>query len=165
MTREQQLREARRFLGLPHPADKDEVTGALRYIEFRDRAFLATKKRHSKPAKPAARGLAKAILRAQRAGLPMPAEWVSLFYLYQHVGITRSAPKRAEGFKQRLALQQAYWLLSDRKRPCEASLNGEWCRLAAILLGYPKPTAGLLSQARRVHVEFEPKKTKNPGQN
>jgi hypothetical protein len=156
LAREQQLRAARQFLGLPHPADNDEVTKALRYIESRDRTFLAIKKRYSKPAKRAARSLAYAILRGQSAGLPMPPEWVSLFYAYQHIGTTRSGPpKRADGFRQRLGLQQAFWLLSDRGRPCMASLEGEWCKLAAILLGYPKPTAGLLSQARRLRAQFK----------
>jgi hypothetical protein len=156
MTRIEQLREARRFLGLPHPADDDHVTKALQYIESRNQAFQATKKRHSKPAKRVAISLAQAISRGQRAGLPMPQEWASLFHLYQHIGATRSGPpKRTDGFKQRLALQQAFWLLSDRGRPCVAGSKSEWCRLAAILLGYPKPTASLLSHCRQLRVQFK----------
>jgi hypothetical protein len=177
MTRDdEQLRAARFFLGLPHPADDDDVAKALHYIEFLNQLFLATKKRNAKPAKRAARSLAQAILRGQRAGLPMPREWASLFYLYRDMGTTRSElrrlargredevarrallfrepPKRADGYRQRLGLQQAFWLLSDRNRPCMASLNGDWCRLAAILLGYPKPTTGLLSQARQLRILF-----------
>jgi hypothetical protein len=166
MTREDQLREARHFLGLPHPADKDDVSDALQYIEFRNQAFLVAKKRHSKPAKRVARSLAQAIWRGQRAGLPMPHQWALLFHLYQDIGTTRSGPpKRTDGFKQRLALQQAFWLLSDRGRPCVAGSKGEWCKLAAILLGYPKPTAGLLSQARQLRVQFKLEKMKIPGQN
>jgi hypothetical protein len=155
MTRKDQLREARRFLGLPHPAGDDEISKALRYIELRNQANLATKERHSKPAKRVAVSLAQAIWRAQRVGLPMPQEWASLFYLYRDIGATRSAPKRTDGLKKRLALQQAFWLLNDRKRPCVASRNGDWCKLAAILLGYPKPTASLLSQARQLRVQFK----------
>lgn len=166
MTRKQQLRVARRFLGLPHPAVDDDVSEAFRYIEFRNQAFLAAKKPHSKPAKRVARSLAQAIWRGQRAGLPMPQEWASLFHLYQDIGTTRSGPpKRTDGFKQRLALQQAFWLLSDRGRPCVAGSKGEWCKLAAILLGYQKPTTSLLSQARRLRVQFELEKMKIPGQN
>jgi hypothetical protein len=160
MTREDQLREARRFLGLPHPADDDDVSKALRYIEFRNQAFLAAKKRHSKPAKRVARSLAQAIWRGQRAGLPMPQEWASLFHLYQDIGTTRSgAPKRADGFKKRLALQQAFWLLNDRNRPCVAGRNCDWCKLGAILYGNPR--AEMLSQCRELRTRFR----LEPGQN
>jgi hypothetical protein len=154
MTREDQLHEARHFLGLPHPANNDDVSKALRYIEFRNQAFLAAKKRHSKPAKRVARSLAQAIWRGQRAGLPMPQEWAPLFHLYQDIGTTRSgAPKRADGFKKRLALQQAFWLLNDRSRPCVANRNGDWCKLAAILYGNPK--ADMLSQCRKLRPLFQ----------
>jgi hypothetical protein len=189
--REQQLRAARRFLDLPHLADHDEVTAALHYIEFRNRAFLATKKRHTKPAKLAAGSLVQAMLRAQKAGLPVPPEW---FHFYQHIATagrasanwqlvtawerpsnknnpgmnmkhsdvqnsvvshTPGKPKRAEGFKPRLALQQAFWLLNDRNRPCTASLKSDWCTLAAILLGIPQVTPGLVSQARQLRAAFK----------
>jgi hypothetical protein len=156
MTRERQLRRARHFLGLPHPAADDDVSKALRYIELRDKVFRATKSRHSKPTKRAARSLAHAILRGQRAGLPMPVEWASLFLMYQHIGTTRSGPpKRTDGFKKRLALQQAFWLLNDRNRPCVASRNGDWCKLAAILFGNPK--ADMLSHCRVLRaIRLEP---------
>jgi hypothetical protein len=153
MTRIEQLREARRFLGLPHPAGDDEISKALRYIELRNQAHLATKERHSKPAKRVAVSLAQAIWRAQRAGLPMPQEWASLFYLYRDIGATRSAPKRTDGLKKRLALQQAFWLLNDRNRPCVASRNGDWCKLAAILYGDLK--ADMLSHCRQLRTLFQ----------
>jgi hypothetical protein len=192
MTREDQLREARHFLGLPHPADKDDVSNALQYIEFRNQAFRATKQRHSKPMKRKARSLLNALARAHKAGLPMPEDGpsypsdktsdlhltrksfvpnpsrsrvISSFLLWYHyIAATPSEkPRRADGFKQRLALQQAFWLLDDRDRPCVASGKGDWCKLAAILLGYPKPTAVLLSQARQLRVPFRLKKMKIPG--
>jgi hypothetical protein len=153
MTRKDQLREARRFLGLPHPAADDEVSKALRYIEFQNQACQAVKKRHSKPAKRAARSLAQAIWRGQRAGLPMLPEWASLLHLYQDIGTTRSPPARTDGFKKRLAVQQAGWLLGDRNRPCVASRNGDWCKLAAILYGDPK--ADMLSQCRQLRTLFQ----------
>jgi hypothetical protein len=165
MTREQRLLEARSFLGLPHPADWDEISEALDYIEFRDEVFRKTRQRYSKPAKRAAHSLAQAMLRARRVGLPVLSQWTSLILCYHDIATPTRKPKRAEGFKQRLALQQAYWLLSDRGLPCEASQNGDWCKFAAILLGYPKPTAGLLSQARRLRVQFKSEKMKNPRQN
>jgi hypothetical protein len=170
MTRGQQLRAARRFLGLSHPVENDEITAALRYIEFRDRIFRATKKRYSKKTKRAARSLALSLLRAKEAGVPMPADCESLIGLYQNPISSSARPKRTDGFKQRLALQQAFWLLSARNRPCMASRNGDWCKLAAILLGYRKPTASLLSQARQLRILFGLKRGQNqpglePGQN
>jgi hypothetical protein len=192
MTRQQQLRAARRFLGLP--ADNDEIAAALRYIEFRHRVFLATKKRCTKPAKRAAGSVVRTMLRAHRAGLPVPPEW---FHLYQHIATagrasanwqlvaawerpsnkssagtkhsdvqntvqdvhlvshTPGKPKRAEGFKHRLALQQAFWLLNDRNRRCTASPASDWCKLAAILLGIPQVTPGLVSQARQLRAAFK----------
>jgi len=168
MTRKEQLRRARRarrFLGLPHPADSDGVSFALRYIESREQTFQATKRRHSKPAKRAARTLVQALMRGRRAGLPMPAEWPSLVNVYQHIATAKSGqPKRAEGFKARLALQQAYWLLTDRNRPCYASRTSEWCKLAAILLGMPKAAPGLVSQARQLLTNWKSEESK-PGQN
>jgi hypothetical protein len=162
MTHDEQLRAARHFLGLPHPAADDDVSKALRYIELRNQAFRATKQRHSKPMKRAARSLLQAMVRARKAGLPMPAE--EFFLRYHYIATTPSGkPKRADGFKQRLALQQAFWLLDDRNRPCVASGKGDWCKLAAILLGYPKPTAVLLSQARQLRVPFKLEKMKIPG--
>jgi hypothetical protein len=165
MTREDQLRAARRFLALPHPAAADDdVSKALRYIELRNQAFRATKQRRSKRGKRAAGSLLQAMVRARKAGLPTPAE--EFFLWYHDIATTPSGiPKRADGFKQRLALQQAFWLLNDRSRPCIAGSKGEWCKLAAILLGYPKPTAGLLSQARQLRVQFKLEKMKIPGQN
>jgi hypothetical protein len=178
MTREDQLREARHFLGLPHPADKDDVSNALQYIEFRNQVFRATKQRHSKPMKRAARSLLHAMTRARKAGLPMPQDLrhaigatprdlrasvdvvrdtaTSFLLWYYYIATTPSgAPTRADGFKQRLALQQAFWLLSDRDRPCVAGRKADWCKLAATLLGYPKPTAGLVSQARLLRSQFK----------
>jgi hypothetical protein len=152
MTREDQLREARHFLGLPHRAADDDVSGALRYIEFRNQAFRATKQRHSKPMKRAARSLLQAIVRAHKAGLLMPE---SSFPLWCHYIATASSgpPRRTDGIKKRLALQQAFWLLNDRNRPCAASRNGDWCKLAAILYGNPK--ADMLSQCRELRTLFQ----------
>jgi hypothetical protein len=155
MTRDEQLRAAREFLGLPHPAEKDEVTAALHYIEFRDRNFQATRRRYSKPAKRAAGNLANAWVRAHENGLPLPPSSWLLFYEHTasakgYLGQPGKQPGRGGGFKQRLALQQAFFLLSDRNRPCTVSLNGDWCKLAAILLGMPRPRPGLLSQARQL---------------
>jgi hypothetical protein len=85
--------------------------------------------------------------------------------MYQNLATAKSGqPKRAEGLKARLALQQAYWLLTERNRPCHASLNGDWCKLAAILLGHPKATAGLVSQARQLLTNWKSEESK-PGQN
>jgi hypothetical protein len=170
MTREGQeqlhrARRARHFLGLPHSADSDDVSFALRYIESRDQTFQATKRRHSKLAKRAARSLVQALMRGQCAGLPMPAGWQSLVNIYWDIATTKSGPpKRADGFRQQLALQQAYWLLTNHNRPCHASLNGDWCKLAAILLGHPKATAGLVSQARQLQTRWKLAESK-PGQN
>jgi hypothetical protein len=171
MTRAQQLREARRFLGLPHSAADDDVSRALQYIDFRDQAFRATKQRHSKPMKRAARSFAQAWVRAQKAGLPMPPS--SYWFLYAELAgrtdiktellysrgdfndpgaALLGTPKRADGFKKRLALQAAFRLLSDRDRPCRASRNGAWCKLAAILYGQPK--ADMLAQARQLRIPF-----------
>lgn len=161
MTREEQLCAARRLLGLPHPADVDDVTKALRYIEILNNSFLNIKKRHSKQAKQAAGSLVLALQRAQSAGLPMPAETPSLILLYHYLAITRSTPKRGEGFRQRLGLQQAHWLLGDRNRRCIAGPKSEWCKLAAILLGMPKATPGLVSQARELRAQW---KRSNPRQ-
>jgi hypothetical protein len=156
MTREDQLREARHFLGLSHPAADDDVSKALRYIEFRDQAFQATKQRHSKPMKRAARSLLRAMVRAQRAGLAIPD-----YLLWYHHMATASLgpPKRADGLKKRLALQGAFWLLNDRNRPCFANRNGDWCKLAAILYGDPK--ADMLSHCRELRALFR----LEPGQN
>jgi hypothetical protein len=159
MTREQQLYAARELLGLPHPVDADDVTEALRYIEFRNQAFRSTRKRYSKSMKRAANSYLLATGRAHRAGLLLPpSSW--LLY-YEHVATARGylgqpgvRPKRAEGVKARFALEQACWLLRERNRPCRASRTSEWCKLAAILLGMPKITPGLLSQAREVQALF-----------
>src|SRR5260370_38136001 len=104
MPRGDQLREARHFLGLPHPAaDHDDVSKALLDIEFRNQAFRATKQRHSKWMKRAARSLLQAMARAYKAGLPMPES--SFLLYYHHVATTPSGPpKRSDGFKKRLAL-------------------------------------------------------------
>jgi hypothetical protein len=158
MTREGQLRRARHFLGLPHPAVDDDVSKVLRYIEFRDQAFRATKQRHSKPMKRAARSLLQALGRGHKAGLPVPAS--SYLLWYHHIATAPSGPpKRADGFKKRLALQGAFWLLSDRNQPCLASRNGDWCKLAAILYGDPK--ADMLPQCRALRTLFR----LEPGQN
>jgi hypothetical protein len=152
------------LLALPlDPAGDDEVSKALRYIELRKLAFRATKKRQTKAAKRAARSLADALVRGQRAGLPTPRGWLQV---YRRLESEKSgAPKRAEGLPARLALQQAYWLLNDRNRPCHASLNGDWCKLAAILLGQPKATAGLVLQARQLLAHWAAKKDESePGQ-
>jgi hypothetical protein len=147
MTREQQLREARRLLSLPHPAADDDVTKALQYIEFRNHAFLATKRRLSKPIKRAAHSFSKAMARASKAGLAEPPS--SWFLICRDVATATSGPpKRADGVRKRFALHQAYHLLNDRNRPCLASRNGDWCRLAAILYGNPK--ADMLSQCRQI---------------
>ena len=162
MTREERLRAARQFLALTHPADKDEVTAALCYIEFRDRNFRATRQRYSKAAKRAADNIANAMVRGYEAGLPVPREWL-LFYEHTanakgYLGQLDLRPRRGEGFRLRLALHQAYWLLTDRGRRCAASRDSDWCKLAAILLGMPRVTAGLVSQARRVRAMFEREK-------
>jgi hypothetical protein len=93
MTRDEQLCAARDFLGLPHPADDGDVSRALRIITFRDRNFRATKHRHSKPMKRAARSLLEAMGRAHNAGLPLPpSSW--LLY-YEHVATEPSGPPSA----------------------------------------------------------------------
>jgi hypothetical protein len=158
MTREDQLRAARRLLGLPHPAEVDDVTKALRDIEFRSKNFLATKKRYSKPMKRAADSFAQGWVRAHKAGLPLPPSSWLLYYQEMaaaegYLGKPGWKPKRAEGFKERFALEQALWLLSERNRPCVAGPKSEWCKLAAILLGMPKVSSGLVSQAQHVQAE------------
>jgi hypothetical protein len=156
MGREQQLRAARRLLGMPlDPAGDDAVSEALRYIALRKLAFRQTKMRQTQPAKRAARNIADALASGQRAGTPMPMEWRHLVEVYRYLASAISAsPKRAEGFPTRLALQAAYWLLTDRNRPCEASLSGDWCKLAAILLGQSKATGSLVVQARRLLTQW-----------
>jgi hypothetical protein len=154
--RKWRLRAARRLLGLPlDPVGDDEVSEALRYIALRKLAFRQTKMRQTQPAKRAARDIADALVRGQRVGQLMPAEWRHLIEVYRYLASAiPGPPKRAEGFPTRLALQAAYWLLTDRNRPCEASLSGDWCKLAAILLGQPKTTGGLVVQARRLLTQW-----------
>jgi hypothetical protein len=163
--RDWQLHAARRLLGLPlDPAGADdEVSAALRYITLRKLAFRATKKRQTKAAKRAARSLADALVRGQRVGLPTPRGWL---HVYRRLATEKSeVPKRAEGLPARLALQQAYWLLNDRNRPCHASHNGDWCKLAAILLGHSRATDGLVVQARRLLTRWAAKSGDDkPGQ-
>jgi hypothetical protein len=152
MTREEQLCEARSLLGLPHPVDDDDdVTVALRLIEFRDRNFRATRRRYSQPAKRLARTLAPTMERALKVGLPVLPGWAGAVIAYRAIAVERGdRPKRAEGFRSRLALQQAYFLLEDRGRPADLTLDGDWLKLTAILLGHSGPTPGLLSRARQL---------------
>jgi hypothetical protein len=146
LTHEQQLCEARRLLRMPHPAeqDEDDVVRALWRIDFRDRLFSDTRKFRSKQGRRTARSLAKAIMRARARGdVPVPS-----FLAYHRYVATEppGVPKRADAFKKRLALWQAFALLDERGRSCVASRGGDWCRLGAILYG--DPTADLLPQAR-----------------
>jgi hypothetical protein len=97
---EEQLRAARRLLDLPHPADRDDVSAALRYIEFRNQNFLATKRRYSKPMKRAANSFLQAAGRAHKAGLPLPPSSWLLYYGHVadaqgYLGQPGARPKRA----------------------------------------------------------------------